>query len=80
MNDTLEHMQKRAQELARSGKHVGWRSVAFELQFDPSLKQVFWFYSSTAEQALQWLHNPATKAEIDELCHEARHARRLEVA
>ncbi|HEX2446724.1 MAG TPA: hypothetical protein VHK26_00875, partial [Methyloceanibacter sp.] len=33
MTDTLEYMQWRARELARSGKHVGWRSVAFELQF-----------------------------------------------
>ena len=73
MNDTLEHMQKRARELARSGKYVGWRSVAFELQFDPSLKQVFWFYSSSGDQAFQWLHRPETKAEMDELCFDARH-------
>jgi len=73
MNDMLEYMQRRARELALSGKHVGWRSVAFELQFEPSLKQVFWLYSSSGDHAFQWLHSPATKAEIDELCFEARH-------
>ena len=41
MNDTLEYMQRRARELARSGKYIGWRSVAFELQFEPGLKEVF---------------------------------------
>jgi hypothetical protein len=82
MNDTLKHMQERAWGLARSGKHVGWRSVAFELQFEPDLKQVFWFYSSSGEHALRWLHSPATKAEIDELCFEVRHkiTRRLAMA
>ena len=64
MSDTLKCLQKRARELARSGKHVGWRSVAFELQFEPELKQVFWFHSPSGEQAFHWLHSPATKAEM----------------
>jgi hypothetical protein len=36
MSETLERMQARARELARSGKFSGWRSVAFELQFEPA--------------------------------------------
>jgi hypothetical protein len=73
MRDTLEHMQRRARELAHSGQYVGWRSVAFELQFDPALKQVFWYHTPSGDQAFQWLHSPATRAEIDALCFEARH-------
>ena len=61
MNETLERMQARARELARSGKFSGWRSVAFELQFEPGLKEVY-----------QWLHSPKAKAELDRLCDEAR--------
>jgi hypothetical protein len=72
MNNSLEFVQRLARECARSGKHVGWRSVVFQLQFEPELKQVFWAYTAEGEHALQWLHNPATKAEIDELCFEAR--------
>jgi hypothetical protein len=73
MTDTLEYIQRRARELARSGKHVGWRSVAFELQFEPDLKHLFWFYSSG--DALDWLHSSATKAELDELCLRAKEFR-----
>jgi len=50
MSETLERMQERARELARSGKFVGWRSVAFELQFEPGLKEVF-----------QWLHGASVE-------------------
>ena len=28
-------IQKRARELARSGQYIGWRPIAFELQFEP---------------------------------------------
>jgi hypothetical protein len=73
MVDRLEYMQRRARELARSGKFASWRAVAFELQFEPTLREVFWSYSSAGEAALKWLHHPATKAEIDELCFEATH-------
>lgn len=40
MSETLEHLQKRARELASSGKFSGWRSVAFELRFEPDLQEV----------------------------------------
>ena len=73
MSETLERMQERARELARSGKFSGWRSVAFELQFEPSLKEAFkWLHSASVEDAFQWFHSPATKEEIDLLCGEAR--------
>ena len=72
MNDTLEYMQRRARELACSGRFIGWRSVAFELQFEPGLKEVFWRHSASGEDAFEWLHSPATKEEIDRFCFEAR--------
>lgn len=73
MSETLEYMKMRAHELARSGKFSGWRSVAFELQFEPDLKEVFqWLHSASVEDAFQWLHSPATKEGIDRLCYEAR--------
>jgi hypothetical protein len=77
MSETLESMQKRAREFARSGKFASWRAVVFELQFEPSLQEAFrrkylYWPHDASEDAFLWLHNPATKAEIDELCREAR--------
>jgi hypothetical protein len=73
MSETLERMQERARELARSGKFSGWRSVAFELQFEPGLKEVYqWLHSASVEDAFQWLHSPKAKEELDRLCDEAR--------
>ena len=69
MSETLELTQERARDLARSGKFSGWRSVAFELQFEPGLKEVFqWRHSVSAEDAFQWLHSSAAKEELDRLC------------
>jgi hypothetical protein len=69
MSGTLERMQERARELARSGKFSGWRSVVFELQCEPNLKEVFqWRHSAPAEDALLWLHSSAVKEELDRLC------------
>lgn len=68
MSDTLERMQERARELARSGQFSGWRSVVFELQFEPCLKGVFqWLHNSSVQDAFQLLHSPATKKELDRL-------------
>ena len=36
MSETLERMQERARELARSGKFSGWRSVAFDSSSSPA--------------------------------------------
>jgi hypothetical protein len=73
MTDTLKYVQTRARELASSGELAGWRSVAFELQFEPELKHLFW--SNVSDDALRWLHSSATKAELDELCLRARESR-----
>jgi hypothetical protein len=73
MSQTLERMQRRARELARSGKFAGWRAVTFELQFEPELKEAFqWIHGGSIEDAFMWLHSPATKQELDRLCGEAR--------
>ena len=73
MSGALERMQERARELARSGRFGGWRSVAFELQFEPGLKVVFQgLHSASVEDAFQWLHSPKAKEELDRLCDEAR--------
>lgn len=73
MSETLERMQERARELAGSGKFTGWRSVIFELQFEPSLKEAFqWLHSASVEDAFQWLHSPKAKEELDRLCDGAR--------
>jgi hypothetical protein len=61
MSENLMRIQERARELARSGKFVGWRALAFELQFEPGFTDAF-----------QWLYNPSTKDELDRLCSEAR--------
>jgi hypothetical protein len=73
MSETLERMQKRARELARSGKFAGWQAVSFELRFEPELKEAFqWIYDESVEDAFNWLHSPVTKQEIERLCYEAR--------
>jgi hypothetical protein len=73
MSETLERMQKRARELARSGKFAGWQAVSFELRFEPELKEAFqWIHQASVEDAFVWLHSPVTKQELDRLCYEAR--------
>ena len=54
MKDALEYMQRRAREFARSGKFVGWRSVVFQLQFEPGLEEAFWHHSASGEDAFEW--------------------------
>ena len=61
MSKDLKRIQQHARELARSGKFVGSRAVAFELQFEPRYAQAF-----------GWLHNLETQEELDRLCAEAR--------
>ena len=66
MNETLERMQECARELARSGK---FSSVAYALQFEPGLKEVFqWRHSASTEDAFLWLHSSTAKEELDRLC------------
>ena len=73
MSEVLERIQRRALELARSGKFAGWRAITIEFQFDPALKDVFWRHTESGEDAFQWVHSPAAKEEINRLCDEARH-------
>jgi len=61
MSEDLERIQQRARVLARSGKFIGSRAVAFELQFEPGYAQAF-----------RWIYSPATQEELDHLCREAR--------
>jgi hypothetical protein len=61
MSNSLTTIQKRARELARSGKYIGWRPVAFELQFEPGYAE-----------ASAWIHSLATQEELDALCSRAR--------
>jgi hypothetical protein len=61
MSEELKRIQHRARELARSGKFVGSRAVAFELQFEPGYAQAF-----------GWIHSLATLDELDQLCSNAR--------
>ncbi len=75
MSETLERMQERARELARSGKFAGWRAVTFELQFEPSLKEAFqWLHDVSVEDAFRWLHSQVARQEIDRLCDQARNS------
>ena len=76
-SETRARMQKCAREFARSGRFASWRAVVFELQFEPSLREVFrrkylYWPDDASDDALLWLQSPATRAEIDELCREAR--------
>ena len=61
MSNDLKHIQQHARELARSGRFVGSKAVAFELQFEPGYSQAF-----------EWLHKLETLEELDRLCAEAR--------
>ena len=61
MSEALGRIQKRARELACSGKFAGWRAITFELQFEPGYAQAF-----------RWIHSLETQDELDHLCSEAR--------
>ena len=61
LSETLQRVQARARELARSGKFASWRGVAFELRFEPDCLH-----------GLGWIQSPAAQEEIGRLCSEAR--------
>jgi hypothetical protein len=65
MHKQLKRMQAKARELARSGKFYGWPPLEFELRFEDGFSE-----------AREWLHEAATRDELDRLCREAR-TRRL---
>ena len=61
MHKQLKRMQAKARELARSGKFYGWPPLEFELLFEDGFSE-----------AREWLHEAATRDELDRLCREAR--------
>ena len=67
MSKPSKGIQKRARELARSGAYIGWRSIAFELQFEPGYAE-----------ASAWINCLATQEELDALCRKARVNRRVD--
>ena len=61
MSKELQRIQARARELARSGTFIGWRPIAFELQFELGFTEAYeWIYSASAQE------------ELDRTCQEAR--------
>jgi hypothetical protein len=62
----LKRIQAKARELARSGQFHGWHPIAFELRFEKGY-----------EEAREWLHDAATRDELDCLCQAARATRPL---
>jgi hypothetical protein len=67
MSKPSNGIQKRARELALSGEYIGWRSIAFELQFEPGYAE-----------ASAWINSVATQEELDALCRKARVNRRVD--
>ena len=46
---------------SRVGTFIGWRPIAFELQFEPGFTEAY-----------EWIHNPSAQEELDSICLEAR--------
>lgn len=67
MSKPPKSIQKRARDLARSGQYIGWRPIAFELQFEPGYAE-----------ASEWINSLATQDELDALCRAARASRRAD--
>jgi len=65
MNKKLQQIQAKARELALSGTFIGWRPIAFTLQFEEGFADAF-----------DWIYSPGTQEELDSLCAEARLRRR----
>jgi hypothetical protein len=59
MSKEIQRVQARARELPRSGTFIGWRPIAFELQFEPGFTEAY-----------EWIHGPS--AQEDSICQEAR--------
>jgi hypothetical protein len=61
MSKKLQQIQAKARELALSGTFIGWRPIAFTLQFEEGFAEAFY-----------WIYSHATQEELDILCAEAR--------
>jgi hypothetical protein len=60
MSKKLQQIQAKARELALSGTFIGWRPIAFTLQFEEGFAEAF-----------DWIYSHATQEELDVLCAEA---------
>ena len=69
MSELISQVKARAQEMAQSGKFIGWRPIAFELRFEPGY-----------QDACEWLFSPSTQEELDSLCRRARERNRRDPA
>ena len=61
MSKKLEQIQAKARELALSGTFIGWRPIAFTLQFEEGFAEAF-----------DWIYSHSIQEELDSLCREAR--------
>src|SRR4029078_10650990 len=64
MSKEIQRIQARPRELARSGTFIGWRPIAFELQFEPGFTEAY-----------EWVHRASPPVELDTLCRGAETAR-----
>jgi hypothetical protein len=67
MSKEIRCIQARARELARSGTFIGWRPIAFELQFETGFTEAY-----------EWIHSPSAQEELDSICREARMQRHVD--
>jgi hypothetical protein len=61
MSTKLQQIQAKARELAQSGTFIGWRPIAFTLQFEEG-----------SAEAFDWIYSYDTQEELDRLCGDAR--------
>jgi hypothetical protein len=61
MSKKLQQIQAKARQLALSGTFIGWRPIAFTLQFEEGFAEAF-----------DWIYSHATQEELNSLCAEAR--------
>jgi hypothetical protein len=54
MSKRLQQIQAKARELALSGTFIGWRPIAFTLQFEEGFAEAF-----------DWIYSYATREELD---------------
>jgi hypothetical protein len=57
MSKEIQRVQALARQLARSGTFIGWRPIAFDLQFEPGFTE-----------AHEWIHSPSAQEELDSIC------------
>ena len=61
MSKKLQQIQAKARDLALSGTFIGWRPIAFTLQFEDGFAE-----------AVDWINSYSTRDELDGLCAIAR--------